>query len=169
MSFSNGFDLKNNTEELKKILPESWYMLSSKGNEFPTGHPKINGKEGVKYTFVGTLPAKFHWSDKFGDMFSEDLGRESIEIWIMPSNYSKYSFSLNFKRGKRASIIYRGKCFTAYSYLNHVILDELRFAKLVQSAQSLHWTNTPYHDPKLISWIGWKDKIKKRLTFTDSC
>lgn len=168
--FSNGLHSKTVGEELKIALPGSWFIFSSKENDYPQGYSKGNGKGGVKYTLVGTSTAEFHWVDEVGNTFSESLGREAINIWLMPSDYSTGFWDfINFKGEKQADETYRGTCFIVYSSVGHIVMDNERFDQIIKAASSTSWSNSPYHDDKLISWVGWKEKIRKALAHIDQC
>jgi hypothetical protein len=154
---------------LSKILPNTWDITEASGNNQPYGLAKSEEKYlGLYLEVSGGNPVNFHWL-KNGNWNSSPFAVESLELWVMPSEYNEGFFSwFDFKGSKKAKIIYSNDCIKVYVFLTHKIVNQEAFMVAVRGAESSYWSNSPHRDNS-VSWEGWEADLVRLFDSNNYC
>jgi hypothetical protein len=79
-----------------RSLPAGWTIAEQKTNEIPWGHhwdENYTGPRGLLLIAKGTRPVNANFRDTNGNWHAIHVATESLEIWLMPNNYSDSHFA----------------------------------------------------------------------------
>ena len=82
--------LKQFADRIVAKMPSTWRVVEEKTGVIPYGHYdglKYEGPGGLSLVLEGDRDVFLHWKDKSGIWHQESLAKESLEVWIMPSQY----------------------------------------------------------------------------------
>src|SRR5260370_24199935 len=74
-----------------RSLPPGWTLAERKSGEIPWGHhwdQNYTGPKGLLVIAKGTRPVDAEFGEANGKWRAVRVATESLEIWLMPSNYS---------------------------------------------------------------------------------
>jgi len=154
---------------LSKILPNSWNITETSGTRHPYGLTKGEEKHlGLYLELSGEKSVNFHWL-KNGSWNDSPFAVESLELWVMPSEYTEGIFSwFDFKGSKKAKIVYSNDCIKVYAFLTHKVVNKEAFTVAVNGAESSYWSNSP-HQQNSVSWTGWEKDLARLFDSNNYC
>lgn len=162
-------DLEYIAGEIANNLPNNWKLIESKRGEVPWGHywgMKYDGHKGILLVFQGDCRVFVRWIDENGNRRQDPLGTESLDIWIMPPEYSegwKRFFVMN--RPEPAELVWSGRMANVFGRPGHILsLEEDKKFKedILPKALSTSWPDSPWNTGNL-TWGAWRDDIKGAL------
>ena len=147
-------------EALTSSLPQAWSLSERQESQAPPGHGPVE-PSGRLYVLLGPGPVAFQWKDESGAWHSEELARETLELWVMPGAYrpSPKRF-LEHHRHVPPDLVYASDRIRAYGRVSHRIVDEQRFDDLLRKAYSTSWSDIA---EKRCTWTGWSEAIAASL------
>jgi len=160
--------LKHYADKIVAKMPSTWRVVEEKTGVIPYGHydgSKYEGPGGLSLVLEGDRDVFLHWKDKSGIWHQESLAKESLEVWIMPSQYHQsWKRFFIMKSPVPAERIYSSKEIKVYGYPAHYIPSLEKFEETVSSfpAVTTSWPDSPYNTG-ILSWTTWKEDIKKAL------
>ncbi len=167
----SGFSMTDTGHDRKKQLidkiieniPSKWRLVERKLGVIPYGHywgSEHEGPKGFSLILEGDEDVYLHWKDNNGLWHQEALAKESLELWIMPPDYSE-SWKRYFiiHRPKSAELLFPGKSARIYGYPGHRIVSDERFTQIILHAKSTKWPESPANKSAL-SWGTWKEDIR---------
>ena len=152
-------------ELVKQKIPRTWKIIEEKIDVIPSGHYwgiDYSGPKGLSFILEGDLEVLLHWKDGIGEWHQSALAKESIELWVMPSDYNeswKRFFVLH--RPRPAELIFSGKIVKVYGLPSHRIQFPEKFNDILSRAKSTSWPDSPANNGRL-SWEHGR-KILERL------
>lgn len=163
------FDTRRIEQYANKItanLPTTWRIIEEKTEAIPYGHYdgfKYDGPKGLSLLLEGEQDVLLHWKDKNGDLHKEALAKETLELWVMPSDYHKtWKRFFRMKRSIPAELLYSDKMVKVYGYPGHHIITDEKFKKILLHAVRTSWPDSPTNTG-VLSWKNWKEDIQKIL------
>ncbi len=160
--------LKHYADKVVAKMPSTWRVVEEKTGVIPYGHYdglKYEGPGGLLLVLIGDRDVFFDWKDKSGVWHQESLAKESLEVWIMPSEYHQsWKHFFVMKSPVPAERIYSGKEVKAYGYPTHHIASLEKFEEIVSSfsAVTTSWSDSPINTG-VLSWTTWENDIKEVL------
>jgi len=144
-------------------LPSTWKIVEEKTGVIPHGHywgQDYHGPKGLSFVLEGDMPVFLHWRDNNGEWHKEWVANESIELWIMPQDYSEsWKRFFIIHRPKPAELLFSGKIIRLYAYPSHRIIFPAKFNEILLRAKSSRWPDSPAITGRL-SWETWRENIK---------
>jgi hypothetical protein len=148
-------------------LPPGWTVETVKTNEIPYGHhwnENYTGPRGILVIAKGTRPVNAEFSDTNGNWHAVHVATESLEIWLMPGNYSESVFGwMAIGRPITATTVVNHGPIKVYARPSHVLLSEVEFNRTLSKFQGIRWPDSPVNSPKLLSWKNWRLQLKKAI------
>ena len=148
-------------------LPPGWTVVKQKSGEIPYGHhwgENYTGPRGTLVIAKGTRPVNAEFSDANGKWQPVHVATESLEIWLMPSNYSDSSFGwLAIGRPIQPTVILNHGPIKVYARPSHLLLSEKDFNDLLSKFSGVRWPDSPVNSPELLTWKDWRLKLRKAI------
>ncbi len=154
---------------IAKALPSGWVIVERKGNEIPWGHhwcEDYKGTSGTKFVVRGPASARSRFRDATGAWNDVVVGAEALEVWVMPGTYEEgWRNYLCFHRPIQPDVIAVGHKLKVYARpAAHQTTDEQRlFKEHLEKATAVESPESPWNDPKRISWTSWQSDIRGAL------
>lgn len=161
---ANASDLNLFYTKLLNVVPAEWTIVEKNEDVIPYGHyagDTIN--KGISILLKGNKDVYVHWKDKLSVTHKEAVAKESVEIWIMPSDY-RQSLKRFFiiKRKDPAEFLFSNDDIQVYARISHVLTNKERFNEILSMSSTINWPSSPYNT-KLVSWKGWRGEISRIL------
>src|SRR5260221_4518218 len=103
------------------------------------------------------------WLAKDGSSYKDAIARESLDIWIMPSDYREGFWSrVNFEAPEHPTEIFAGEDVKVYAIPSHALIDQTRFKEILANAAETNWPDSPSRSRKL-SWTTWRTTLASAL------
>jgi hypothetical protein len=154
---------------LAAALPASWSVVRSEDDQLPWGHywgdwgANYTGPKGVLVVLVGPQPAYMCWQATSGEWHRDPVGREAIDVWLMPATYSQGFWSwLNPHAPPRAPLVFSGAAIKAYAQPADET-DELASKAILAKATA---TGCGAEAATDLSWSAWRREIQRSLEET---
>jgi hypothetical protein len=149
-------------------LPSGWTLAERKTNEVPYGHhwnDDYTGPKGLLLIVKGTRPVDAEFSDATYKWRAVHVATESLEIWLMPSNYKASRgtwFALIAGPVPPKVVVNRGP-IKVYATESSVLLSQRDFDEILNKSTGVMWPDSPRNKPELLSWKDWRQKLRKAL------
>jgi hypothetical protein len=151
---------------IQAVLPSQWKIVEIKKDELPWGHywsTEYNGKKGQMIIIEGPSEVSCNIRDNAGKWKTLPVAKETIELWIMPSNYTDtWKRFFDPHRPVPAKEIFESKTGKVYGQTAHRLKDEKQFKELLKTVTEISWPDSPYNNG-MVSWKSWQEEIKKKL------
>ena len=109
---------------------------------------------------VGPQPAHVCWRSPSGEWHRNQVGREAIDVWLMPSTYSQGFWSrLNPHAPPRAPLVFAGAAIKAYAQPTQHRTDDTAIKAILATATA---TGCGAEAADL-SWSAWRTDIQRAL------
>jgi hypothetical protein len=151
-----------------KLAPAGWALAEDTSGQIPEGHywgdqgREYRGPRGRRVVFIGPRDVEFTWRDQNGALQHEKLGKETLELWIMPGHYRESLASkLNFHAPEPAELIFAGANVRVYAKPSARVTSEARFKAILKEA-----TETQGLDSQGLSWSTWRADLQRELAST---
>jgi hypothetical protein len=99
------------------------------------------------------------------------VATESLEIWLMPSNYSDSFWSwFSIDRPIQPTVVVNHGPIKVYASPSSLLLSEKDFNKILSTNNAVRWPDSPgnspiFHfpsdSPKPLTWKDWRLKLRK--------
>jgi hypothetical protein len=151
---------------IQAALPAQWKIVEIKSDEIPWGHywsTEYKGKKGQMIIIEGPSEISCNVRDNAGKWNTVHVAKETIELWIMPSNYNDtWKRFLDPHRPIPAEEIFKSKIGKVYGKTAHRLKDEKQFKELLKNITEISWPDSP-HNTGRVSWLSWQEEIKRKL------
>jgi hypothetical protein len=149
---------------ISQSLPQGWTVAERKSDEIPWGHhwsQNYTGPRGLLVIVKGTRPVDAEFSDPTGRRWAAHVATESLDIWVMPSDYSD-SFRSKFSIGRpiQPTVVVANGPIRAYARPSHLLLSQKDFNKILSNKTGVSWPDSPVNSPRLLTWKDWKLELK---------
>ena len=148
-------------------LPTGWTLAQRKTNEIPYGHhwdQNYTGPKGLLLIVRGIRPVNAEFADANDKWRPVHVATESLEIWLMPGNYSDSSSAWSFlKRPIQPTVVLNHDLIKVYARPSHLLLPEIDFNDLLSKSTGVRWPDSPGNDPELLTWKDWQLKLRKAI------
>ena len=145
-------------EGITSNIPNMWELQKSVKEHVHYGfhNDKIKGE---LYIFTGPKTVYWNNKDKAGKWNKNGLAKESINLWIMPADYSP-GWRTYFRIGepKLPRKIFSPKDIKVYAETSHYISDQPKFKKLLNESTDVYWDKI-----ESITWENWESDIVKSI------
>lgn len=166
-----GADGPRTTAEARRVLeaalPASWSVARSQDGQVPWGHywgdwgANYNGPRGVLVVLVGPEPSEMCWQSASGEWHRDPVGREAIDVWLMPGAYSQGFWSwLNPHAPQRAPLVFSGAAIKVYAQSSRYVTDEAAIKAILAKAAATGCDAEVVTD---LSWGVWRSDIQRAL------
>lgn len=138
--------------------PTGWAIAEKRLNVVPEGFLNKDVK-GELYVFCGPKKVIWNWKDSGDNWHHDAIAYESLEIWLLPGNYSPgIKTYLTIKGPVLPSKVYDSQALKVYAMPSHrLIITENEFNKLIHKATTMYWNDSGgKHE---LSWPNWKSEI----------
>ncbi|MGI8965358.1 MAG: hypothetical protein ACR2H1_04625, partial [Limisphaerales bacterium] len=146
--------------------PPGWTIAERKSNQIPWGHhwdQNYTGPKGVLVIAKGNRPVNAEFGDPTGKWRVVDVATESLEIWLMPSNYSDSWLRLSAHRPIQPKVVVNHGPIKVYARPSHLLLSPQDFNKILSNTNSVRWPDSPVNFPKSLTWKDWRLKLSKAI------
>jgi hypothetical protein len=154
-------------KEITNALPSGWVVSKLVTNEIPYGHhwqENYAGPKGILVIAKGTRPVHAEFTAPNGQSKVVHVATESLDIWLMPGNYSNSRFAwLSVDRPIQPTAIVDHGPLKIYAKPSHILLSEQHFKELLSNTNSINWPDSPANSPELLTWQDWRARLKKAL------
>lgn len=157
-------------EQLKAVLPFGWNIVEVIPDQIPHGHypSEDEGPTGQEFVIQGPADVTLHWRDRQGVSHHSPIAKETLRIWIMPSEYQeKWTRHFILHRRIPAELIVSEQEERIYGFQTHRILDRDAFDSLLKEATYVAWPDTPHDNQNPLSWRSWRKELRNALTRAD--
>jgi hypothetical protein len=151
-----------------KLAPAGWAVAEDTSGQVPQGHywgdqgREYRGPRGRRVVFMGPGEVEFTWRDQNGALQHEKLGKETLELWIMPGDYKEsWASKLNFHAPEPAELIFAGANVRVYAKPAARVTSEARFKAILKEA-----IETRGLDSQPLSWSTWRADLQRELAST---
>jgi hypothetical protein len=171
---TNQFDRAINA--ITNLLPAGWTIAEQKTNEIPWGHhwnENYTGPKGILVIVKGIRPVNAEFSDTNGTWRAIHVATESLQIWLMPSNYSDSFWAwFSIDRPIQPTVIVAHGPIKVYATPAHLLLSEKQFWEILYKFNGVRWPDSPgnspvFHSPadtpKPLTWKDWQLKLRKAI------
>ncbi len=145
---------------IQAALPAGWFLAESKPDQLPYGHywgDSYDGPRGQLLVFSGPADRYMSWRDRDGGWHRDAIGKEALEIWIMPPAYAEsWRRFLKPMRPTPAARVYSNETSRVYGKAG-ARSSQARIDEIVEKA-----AETRGYDPAL-SWSTWQEDLRTRL------
>ncbi len=163
-------DVDTATAAIAAHLPSQWNIAARADGQVPQGHywgdwgRDYRGLRGRHLVVLGPGAVSMHWRDNGGASRSDPIGRESLDIWIMPGAYREGFWSrVNPEAPKHAAIVVDRDDVRVFAMASHTVVDQLRFEQILTGAIETNWPDSPDRTGDL-SWPTWSADLRRALT-----
>lgn len=146
------------------------------GQQLPRTHwdcRNYRGPRGTMVAAVGPTAIDVEWETESGESGATPVTRESLNVWVMPANYSKDFAPLSAVVGllrvckpgtDGPTKLYTGPEAIVFGmpsmlYRKDPVYDEI-FRK---ARKKLVFVGSPSDDPARLSWVSWADDLAAAL------
>jgi len=154
-------------EELIAAAPRGWSLAETKPDRIPWGHHQSDGYKGhggTKLILVGPNPVSLHWRDQTGNWHDDPIAKESLEIWVLPSEYREGKASILDPNAKvPAELVSASRSVRIYAIPSHRLNSESEFNVVLGKANATSWPASPYGGTVSLSWKTWQADLAKAL------
>jgi hypothetical protein len=98
-----------------KLAPTGWAIAEDAPGQVPEGHywgdrgRDYQGPRGRRVVFMGPRDVECRWRDRNGAWQHEKVGKETLELWVMPGNYREsWGSWFNLHAPPAAELIFSG-------------------------------------------------------------
>src|SRR5437870_8484536 len=119
-------DVEAGTIVIAQHLPPGWTLANRIEGQLPEGHywgdwgRDYKGPRGRQLILVGPRRVELSWRDNAGVWRHEPLAKESLEIWLMPADYSEGFWSrVNPHASPPARLVFSGAMLKVYAVPSH--------------------------------------------------
>lgn len=150
-------------------LPASWSVAEREEGQVPGGHywgdwgANYQGPKGTRIVLAGPQPTYFCWQSKSGEWKREPLGRESINVWFMPGDYSQGFWSwVNPHAPARAPLVFAGRTVKLFAQVSGHLFDEdkAKLKEILAGAMAAGCSNGGESER---SWLTWREDIARGM------
>ena len=150
-----------------KLAPAGWLIAEEAPGQVPEGHywgdrgRDYQGPRGRHVVFMGPRDVEFTWRDRNGAWQREKLGKETLELWIMPGNYREsWASWFNLHAPPAAELIFAGTNVKVYSKPSARVTSEARFKEILKDATETRGMGSSDDG---LSWSTWRSDLKREL------
>jgi len=148
-------------------FPSGWTLAVRKTNEIPYGHhwnQNYTGPKGLLVIAKGIRPVNADFSDANEKWHAVHVATESLEIWLMPSNYRDSPFAwLSIDRPIQPTAVVNQSPIKVYAQPSHLLLSEQQFWDILSKFNGVRWPDSPGNNPELLTWKDWRLKLSKAI------
>ena len=154
---------------IAKGIPSGWSIVERKLDEIPWGHhwcEDYKGVTGTKLIIRGPAGAKSRFRDARGTWTDAVVGAEALEVWVMPGSYEEgWRNNFCFHRPIQPDPVGAGPKIKVYARpAAHQNSDEQRlFKEHMDKATAVESPESPWNDPKRLSWQTWHSDLRGAL------
>jgi hypothetical protein len=145
-------------------LPSGWTIANVKSNEIPYGHhwgENYIGPTGTLVILKGIRPVNAEFSDANGKWRAARVATESLEIWLMPSNYSDSRFAwLSSDRPVQPIAVINHGLIKVYASQWALLLSDKDFNELLKKSTGVRWPDPQVDSAKFLTWNDWRQKLR---------
>jgi hypothetical protein len=166
-AYSANDDLKRSEKIINETLPLGWVIVKIETEQIPWGHhwcKKYIGVTGIKVIARGVEPVSSNFLTKERGWEKIIIGKESLEIWIMPGDYRENWMDWLFciHRPIQPSVVIELNRIRVYArpagYSD--IEGKKIFDHYLSISSAVESPESPWNDPNRLSWKGWKSKLR---------
>lgn len=160
------FDDERAVEAIHASLPEGWSRAESKLNEVPYGHhwgQSYDGPTGRLEVFAGPKERSINWKDEAGSWHREVVGKEALQVWIMPADYKRSWWRFLKPKGPvPAGAVYSDDAIRIFANESIHVSRRERFEEILELAVETNWSG-PEDDERELTWTNWKEDLRRGL------
>jgi hypothetical protein len=152
-----------------RLAPAGWAVAEDTSGQVPEGHywgdqgREYRGPRGRRVVFMGPRDVEFTWRDRNGALQHEKLGKETLELWIMPGHYwESLASKLNFHAPEPAELIFAGANVRVYAKPSARVTSEARFKAILKEATETRGLESD----QPLSWSTWRTDLQRELPST---
>jgi len=139
-------------------LPTGWRVVRESEDQAQLTSAYFTGSSNKALVIVGPNSNHVDWTDRQGLTHSEQLARECLYIWIVPSdfkpNFPKVGSYLYFFGTDLPKPIYSSKYLSVFGMVSHYVDDTNRLSAILKEAIVI---SSPSVQP---SWRKWMNEIQ---------
>lgn len=172
VSLLAGIALANNTgttlaTKLVPALPTPWAVVERNADVLPQGHywgQEYTGVRGEELVLQGSADVHISWQDANGDWHSENVGKEALRLYVMPSTYRESLLRFFIpKRPVAARLLAETPSFKVYAFPSTRILEKEKVDHAVKHGRAIRWPDSP-ESTGALSWVTWSVDIPGLIT-----
>ena len=152
---------------ITQSLPSGWTIAEQKPDEIPWGHhwnQNYTGPKGLLVIVKGLRPVSAEFRDTNGTWQAIHVATESLQIWLMPSNYSDSHFAwMSIERPIQPTVVVNHDPIKVYASPSHLLLSQKDFYELLSDTNGVEWPDSPGNSPELLTWKDWQLKLRKAI------
>ena len=156
---TNPFDRAINA--ITNSLPSGWTMAEQKTNEIPWGHhwnESYDGPKGLLVIVKGVRPVDPEFCDTNGVWRRSTIhvATESLQIWLMPSNYSDSFWSkFSIDRPIQPTIVVNHGPIKVYAQPS--VVTSQNFSEILSTNRGIRWPDVT------LSWKDWRPQLSNAI------
>jgi hypothetical protein len=109
---------------------------------------------------MGPRDVEFTWRDQNGALQHENLGKETLELWIMPGDYREsWASKLNVHAPEPAELIFSGANVRVYAKPSARVTSEARLKAILKEATETRGLESD----QPLSWSTWRADLQTEL------
>jgi len=158
-------DLESATASVASHLPQGWTVARIEDGQLPTGHywgdwgANYTGPRGRHLVLLGPGTVNVCWKDAAGTWRNDAVARESLDVWLMPENYSESLWSrINPHAPPTPWLLSSRGGIQLYAMPSHEVVDQKRFDAILRAALEVDWPRSPGRTGE-VSWGDWRGKL----------
>lgn len=152
---------------ITRSLPLGWTLAERKSDEIPWGHhwgSNYTGPKGLLLIARGTRLVNAEFEDNNGKWRAVAVATESLEIWLMPTNYSDSHWALpSIDRPIQPTVVVKQGPIKVYARPSHLLTSERRFNELLSKSNGVRWPGSPWNSPGSLTWRDWRPELAKTI------
>jgi hypothetical protein len=152
---------------ITNTLPPGWTIAEQKPDEIPWGHhwnENYTGPKGLLMIVKGLRPVNAEFRETNGTWQAIHVATESLNIWLMPSNYSDSPFAwMSIERPVQLIVVVNHGPIKVYVQPTSLLLSEQQFWEIMHKFNGVRWPDSPTNNPKLLTWKDWRRKLREAI------
>ncbi len=144
-------------------LPSGWILIERKPDETPFGHhwgQTYSGPKGVLLIAKGLRSVNSEFLDSNGKWLPTPVGTESLNIWLMPRNYSESPRPL-FHAPIQPTVVRNRGPVKVYARPSSVESYPQQFKELLSKSKGVRSPDSPWNSPASLTWKDWRLQLSE--------